>query len=248
MCKICVLCEKLWRKQHHLRIDVLYIRSIWNEQRIQWVQLDRLKEAFKCNDTYLHLQRISCASLIRVTDAHLKFECNVLFDENLTNIRNWILFLTALLSMSLLHHLQWPLDFRSTSPLQPIILHPWPVCLLSAKPLCRDFLPGSVIVTQIHPVVFLFIDFECIYFSAGGRKGVVFDWQKWKSRRSMTGSRARRDCEIKAKTVYRSLTGIFESLSLKHLCFNQSFHCHNFNFFLCLTTHQPAPSVFYSLT
>ncbi len=153
MCKICVLCEKLWRKQHHLRIDVLYIRSIWNEQRIQWVQLDRLKEAFKCNDTYLHLHCISRASLIRVTDTHLKFECNILF-ENSTNIRNWILFLTALLSTSLLHHLQGPLDFRSTSPLQPIILHPWPVCLLSAKPLCRDFLPGSLIVTQILPVVF----------------------------------------------------------------------------------------------
>ncbi len=72
------------------------------------------------------------------------------------------------LSTSLLHHLQGPLDFRSTSPPQPIILYPWPVRLLSAKPLCRDFLPGSLIVTQIHPVVFLFKDFECIYFSAGG--------------------------------------------------------------------------------
>lgn len=60
------------------------------------------------------------------------------------------------LSLSVQLQLQEPLGFRSTSRLQPIILCPWPVRSLSAKPLCRDFLPGSLIVTQIHPVVFFF--------------------------------------------------------------------------------------------
>lgn len=67
------------------------------------------------------------------------------------------------LSLSVQLQLQGPLGFRSTSRLQPIILCPWPARSLSAKPLCRDFLPGSLIVTQIHPVVFFF--FYCIYFS-----------------------------------------------------------------------------------
>lgn len=48
----------------------------------------------------------------------------------------------------------------------------------------------------------------------------------------MNGSNARRGCEIKAQMVYESLTGIFGSLSLKRLCFSQSFHCLNFYFFL----------------
>jgi len=56
----------------------------------------------------------------------------------------------------------------------------------------------------------------------------------------MNGSSARRGWEIKTQMVYESLTGIFGSLSLKPLCFNQSFHCHNL-FFFCLTSHQPAP-------
>ncbi len=49
-----------------------------NEQRIQWVQLGRLKKVSKCNDTYLHLNRISCAPLIRLPDRYLQFECNIL--------------------------------------------------------------------------------------------------------------------------------------------------------------------------
>ncbi len=68
---------QFWRKQHHLRVDVLFFRSILNEQRIQWVQLDRLKKALKCNDTYLHLHRILCTT-DKLPDAHLKLECNVL--------------------------------------------------------------------------------------------------------------------------------------------------------------------------
>ncbi len=53
---------QFWHKQHHLRIDVLFFHSILNEQCIQWIQLDRLKKALKCNDTYLHLHRILCTT------------------------------------------------------------------------------------------------------------------------------------------------------------------------------------------
>ncbi len=62
MRSVCTACFHFWCKQHNLRIDVLFFRSIVNEQRIQWVQLDRLKEALNCNDTYLHFHRILCAS------------------------------------------------------------------------------------------------------------------------------------------------------------------------------------------
>ncbi len=53
---------QFWHKQHLLCIDVLLFRSILNEQRIQWVQLDRLKKALQSTDTYLHLHHISCAT------------------------------------------------------------------------------------------------------------------------------------------------------------------------------------------
>ncbi len=53
---------QFWHKQQHLRIDVLFFRSILNEQRIQWVQLDKLRKAWKCNDIYLHLHCISCTT------------------------------------------------------------------------------------------------------------------------------------------------------------------------------------------
>ncbi len=54
MCKICVLCKRLgfsFDVNNNLCIDVLFFCSILYEQHIQWVQLDRLKEALKCNDT-----------------------------------------------------------------------------------------------------------------------------------------------------------------------------------------------------
>ncbi len=66
MRKICILCERLHSSfdENHIISALMFsfFRSILNEQRIQWVQLDRLKEALKCNDTYLHLHRISCAT------------------------------------------------------------------------------------------------------------------------------------------------------------------------------------------
>ncbi len=66
---------QFWNKQHHLRIDVLFFCCIFNEQRIQWVQLDRQKKASKYNDTYLH-HRISRAPLMRQSDRHLKLKQN----------------------------------------------------------------------------------------------------------------------------------------------------------------------------
>ncbi len=66
---------QFWNKQHHLRIDVLFFCCIFNEQRIQWVQLDRQKKASKYNDTYLH-HRISRAPLMRQPDRHLKLKQN----------------------------------------------------------------------------------------------------------------------------------------------------------------------------
>ncbi len=47
---------------------------------MQWVQLNRLKQALKCNDTYIFIS--SCVPHIRLSDAHLKLECSVfvLFD------------------------------------------------------------------------------------------------------------------------------------------------------------------------
>ncbi len=92
---------QFWRKQHHLRINVLFFRSILNEQRIQWVQLDKLKKAWKCNDTYLHLHRISCATdkaawrTPKIRMQRFAFECGFFF-LNSTNIRNSKFFLTAL--------------------------------------------------------------------------------------------------------------------------------------------------------
>ncbi len=42
----------VWGTQHLLHIDVLFFRNMLNVQhRIEWVQLDRLKKALKCNDT-----------------------------------------------------------------------------------------------------------------------------------------------------------------------------------------------------
>ncbi len=69
---------QFWRKQHHLRIDVLFFCSILNEQRIQWVQLDKLKKKHENAMTPTYIFIASCAPLIRLPDAHLKFECNVL--------------------------------------------------------------------------------------------------------------------------------------------------------------------------
>ncbi len=43
---------QFWGKQHLLHIDVLSFHNILNVQhRIEWVQLNRLKKALKCNDT-----------------------------------------------------------------------------------------------------------------------------------------------------------------------------------------------------
>ncbi len=43
---------QFWDKQHLLHIDVLSFYNILNVQhRIEWVQLDRLKRALKCNDS-----------------------------------------------------------------------------------------------------------------------------------------------------------------------------------------------------
>ncbi len=43
---------QFWGKQNFLHIDVLFFCNILNVQhRIEWVQLDRLKKALKCNGT-----------------------------------------------------------------------------------------------------------------------------------------------------------------------------------------------------
>ncbi len=77
---------QFWRKQHHLRIDVLFFHSILNEQCIQWVQLDRLKnKALKFNDTNLHRHRISCATdkaacrTPKIWMQRFAFKCGFLF-------------------------------------------------------------------------------------------------------------------------------------------------------------------------
>ncbi len=57
-----------------LHIDVLFFRNILNVQhRIEWVQLDRLKEKHSNATTPHH--RISCA---KQPDGHLKLECSIL--------------------------------------------------------------------------------------------------------------------------------------------------------------------------
>ncbi len=69
---------QFWHKQHHLCINVFFFSSILNKHRIQWVQLDRLKKALKCINTYIFIT--FRALLIRLPDRHLKFECNIFFD------------------------------------------------------------------------------------------------------------------------------------------------------------------------
>ncbi len=76
MCSVWTAWVQFWGKQYLLHIDGLFFCNILNEQRrIQWVQLDRLKKAFKCNNTYIVIA--SCVPHIRLPDAHLKFECSV---------------------------------------------------------------------------------------------------------------------------------------------------------------------------
>ncbi len=76
---------QFWHKQHNLCIDVLFFSSILNEQRIQWVQLDRLKKALKCNEAYLQFHCISCAidkaawRTPKIRMQRIAFECGFLF-------------------------------------------------------------------------------------------------------------------------------------------------------------------------
>ncbi len=84
MCSFWTAWFQFWRKQHHLRIDVLFFHNILNEQRIEWVELDRQKKiTLKCKDTYLLCIVIaSRAPLIRTSKSrmqHFVFECGFLF-------------------------------------------------------------------------------------------------------------------------------------------------------------------------
>ncbi len=94
---ICVLCKLLCCKQHLLCIDLLFFCNI-----LQWVQLERLKKALKCNDTCIFIS--SCVT-DKQPDAHLMW----IFILNSTNIQNSIFFQVRathffITQLQVLHH------------------------------------------------------------------------------------------------------------------------------------------------
>ncbi len=82
MRSVWMACFQFWGKQHLLHIDVLFLRYILIvQQRIEWVQLDRLKKkALKCNDTsssHFVCQAAWWTPKIRMQ--RFAFECEFLF-------------------------------------------------------------------------------------------------------------------------------------------------------------------------